>query len=87
MLTFPIRFEGFIVYSDVSKKRLGCVLMQQERIIAYVSRQLKSHEVNYPVYDLELAVGMFTLRVWRHYLYGSQLQIFTHHKSLRYFMS
>jgi hypothetical protein len=41
--------------------------MQQERVIAYVSRQLKSHEVKYPVYDLELAVRMFTLRVWRHY--------------------
>jgi hypothetical protein len=86
MIIFPIRFEGFIVYSDVSKKKLGCVLMQQESNCICI-KQLKSHEVNYPVYDLELAIVMFTLRVWKYYLYGSQLQIFTHYKSLRYLMS
>jgi hypothetical protein len=56
-------------------------------VIAYASRQLKSHEVNYPVHDLELAAVVFALRVWRHYLYGSQVQIFTDHKSLKYLMS
>jgi predicted transcriptional regulator len=57
-----------VVYNDASKKGLGCVLMQHERVIAYASRQLKSHEVNYPVHDLELAAVVFVLRVWRHYL-------------------
>ena len=57
-----------MVYNDASKKGLGCVLMQHERVIAYASRQLKSHEVNYPVHDLELAAVVFVLRVWRHYL-------------------
>jgi len=56
-------------------------------VIAYASKQLKSHEVNYPVHDLELVVVVFDLRVWRHYLYGSQVQIFTDHKSLKYLMS
>jgi hypothetical protein len=41
-------------------------------VIAYVSRQLKTHEVNYPVHDLELAAVVFALRIWRHYLYGSR---------------
>ena len=62
-----------MVYNDASKKGLGCVLMQHERVIAYASRQLKSHEVNYPVHDLELAAVVFVLRVWRHYLYGTQV--------------
>ena len=57
-----------MVYNDASKRGLGCVLMQHERVIAYASRQLKSHEVNYPVHDLELAAVVFVLRVWRHYL-------------------
>jgi len=48
MLAFPSRTEGFVVYSDASKRGLGCVLIQHERVIAYASRQLKSHEVNYP---------------------------------------
>jgi len=51
------------VYNDALKRGLGCVLMQHEYMIAYASRQLKLHKVNYPVYDLELAAVVFTLRV------------------------
>ena len=87
MLTFPSGTEGFVVYSDASGKGLGCVLMQHGKVIAYASRQLKTHEINYPVHDLELAAVVFALRVWRHFLYGSRVQIFTDHKSLRYLMT
>nr|XP_034908287.1 uncharacterized protein LOC118044188 [Populus alba] len=87
VLTLPSGTEGFVVYSDASGKGLGCVLMQHGKVIAYASRQLKTHEVNYPVHDLELAVVVFALRIWRHYLYGSRTQIFTDHKSLKYLMS
>jgi predicted transcriptional regulator len=62
VLTFPSGTEGFVVYSDASGKGLRCVLMQHGKVIAYVSRQLKTHEVNYPVHDLELAAVVFTLR-------------------------
>jgi hypothetical protein len=86
VLTLPSGTEGLVVYSDASKKGLGCVLMQHGKVIAYASRQLKAHEINYPVHDLELVV-VFALRVWRHYLYGSQVYIFTDHKSLRYLMT
>ncbi|KAA0061226.1 pol protein [Cucumis melo var. makuwa] len=61
---------SFVIYNDASKKGLGCVLMQQGKVVAYASRQLKSHEQNYPTHDLELAVVVFTLKIWRHYLYG-----------------
>ena len=87
VLALPSGTKGFVVYNDASKRGLGFVLMQHGRVIAYVSRQLKSDEVNYPVHDLELAVVVFALRVWRHYLYGTQVQIFTDHKSLKYLMS
>jgi hypothetical protein len=72
VLILPSGTEGFVVYSDASRKGLGCVLMQHGKVVAYASRQLKTHEVNYPVHDLELAAVVFALRVWRHYLYGSQ---------------
>jgi len=65
------------------EKGLGCVLMQHGKVVAYASRQLKTHEINYPVHDLELAAIVFALRVWRHYLYGSQVQIFMDQKSLK----
>ena len=58
--------------------------MQHDRVITYASRQLKKHEVNYPTHDLELAVVVFALRIWRHYLYGVPCRIFTDHKSLQY---
>nr|GFD17325.1 putative reverse transcriptase domain-containing protein [Tanacetum cinerariifolium] len=77
--------EGeFQIYSDASKKGLGCVLMQHGNVIAYASRQLKPYEVNYPTHDLELAAVVFALKIWRHYLYGESCDIFTDHKSLKY---
>ncbi|KAL0556140.1 hypothetical protein IC582_004650 [Cucumis melo] len=76
-----------MIYSDASKKGLGCVLMQQGKVVAYAFRQLKSPEQNYPTHDLELAVVVFALKIWRHYLYGEKIQIFTDHKSLKYFFT
>ncbi|GJR02722.1 retrotransposon protein, putative, ty3-gypsy subclass [Tanacetum coccineum] len=73
-----------MIYSDASKKGLGCVLMQHGKVIAYASRQLKPYEVNYPTHDLELAAVVFALKIWRHYLYGEACDIFTDHKSLKY---
>jgi hypothetical protein len=87
VLILPSGKEGFVVYSGALRKGLGCVLMHHGRVVAYVLRQLKTHEINYPVHDLELVVVVFALRVWRHYLYGSRVQIFTDHKSLKYLMS
>jgi len=49
VLTLPLGTKGFVVYSNVLGKELGCVLMQQVKVIAYTSRQLKMHEANYPV--------------------------------------
>ena len=85
ILTLPIDGEAFDVYSDASKIGLGAVLMQQGKVIAYASRQLKTHERNYPTHDLELAAVVFALKIWRHYLYGAKCQIFTDHQSLKYF--
>ncbi|KAL4038220.1 hypothetical protein IC575_001828 [Cucumis melo] len=55
ILTVPDDSGSFVIYSDASKKGLGCVLMQQGKVVAYASRQLKSHKQNYPTHDLELA--------------------------------
>ncbi|KAK8941176.1 hypothetical protein KSP39_PZI010028 [Platanthera zijinensis] len=79
--------EGFQIYSDASLKGLECVLMQNGKVIAYTSRQLKEAERNYPTHDLELAAVVFALKIWRHYLYGAQCDIFTDHKSLKYIFS
>src|SRR5262249_38842620 len=42
------------------------------------------HEVNYPTHDLEMAAVIFSLKIWRHYLYGEKCEIYTDHKSLQY---
>ena len=58
--------------------------MQERKVAAYASRQLKQHELNYPTHDLELAVVVFALKIWRHYLYGARFEVFSDHKSLKY---
>ena len=75
---------SYVIYSDASKKGLSCVLMQQAKVVFYTSRQSKSHEQNYTTHDLELTTIVFALKIWRHYLYGEKIQIFTNHKSLKY---
>ncbi|KAD6454523.1 hypothetical protein E3N88_09229 [Mikania micrantha] len=87
VLTLPDGPDDFVVYSDASYLGLGCVLMQRGKVIAYASRQLKVHEVNYPTHDLELAAVVFALKIWRHYLYGVKCTIYTDHKSLKYFFT
>ncbi|KAL4011209.1 hypothetical protein IC575_028258 [Cucumis melo] len=61
--------------------------MQQGKVVAYASRQLKSHEQNYSTHDLELAAVIFALKIWKHYPYGEKIQIFTDHKCLKYFFT
>ncbi|GJW65779.1 putative reverse transcriptase domain-containing protein [Tanacetum coccineum] len=68
ILTLPDGVEDFMVYCDASNQGLGCVLMQRGKVIAYASRQLKTHEKNYTTHDLELGAVVFALKTWRHYL-------------------
>ncbi|WVZ59152.1 hypothetical protein U9M48_009344 [Paspalum notatum var. saurae] len=84
VLVQPDIFRDFVIYCDVSRQGLGCVLMQDGKVIAYASRKLKDHEQNYPTHDLELAAVVHALKIWRHYLLGNKCQIFTDHRSLKY---
>ena len=70
VLVLPSGKDGYVVYSDASRQGLGCVLMQDGRVVDYASRQLKKQEQNYPTHDLELAAVVFALKILRHYLYG-----------------
>nr|CAE02128.2 OSJNBa0035M09.12 [Oryza sativa Japonica Group] len=76
--------KDFQVYCDASRHGLGCVLMQEGRVVAYASRQLRPHEGNYPTHDLELAAVVHALKIWRHYLVGNRCEVYTDHKSLKY---
>ena len=58
--------------------------MQHGKVVAYASRQLKPYEKNYPTHDLELVVVVFTLKIWRRYLYGEKFEVYSNHKSLKY---
>ncbi|KAL5853172.1 hypothetical protein ACOSQ3_008290 [Xanthoceras sorbifolium] len=84
ILVQPISGKDFVVYNDASHNGLGCVLMQDGKVVAYASRQLKTHEQNYPTHDLELAAIVFALKIWRHYLYEEKCYVYTDHKSLKY---
>jgi hypothetical protein len=71
VLAQPDNTKSFEVYCDASGTGLGCVLMQDNRVIAYASRALMPHEQNYPTHDLELAAVVHALKIWRHYLMGA----------------
>ncbi|GJT24595.1 putative reverse transcriptase domain-containing protein [Tanacetum coccineum] len=87
VLAIPDRRVDFVVYCDASGLELGCVLMQRGKVIAYASRQLKTHEKNYTTHDLELGAVVFALKIWRHYLYRSKSVIYKNHKSLQHIFS
>jgi hypothetical protein len=84
VLVLPDVHKPFSVYCDACYTGLGCVLMQEGKVVAYSSRQLKVHEKNYPIHDLELAAVVHALKTWRHYLYGQKCDVYTDHKSLKY---
>nr|GEU56077.1 hypothetical protein [Tanacetum cinerariifolium] len=79
ILALPEGSEDFIIYCDVSIKGLGVVLIQREKVIAFASGQLKTH-------DLELGAVVFTLKIRRHYLYGIKCTVFTNHKILQHIL-
>ncbi len=85
ILVQPKPGNKFTVYSDASHVGLRCVLMQDGKVVAYASCQLKTHKVNYLTHGLELVTVVFALKIWRHYLYGEKFIIYTDHKSLKYF--
>ncbi|GJQ99768.1 putative reverse transcriptase domain-containing protein [Tanacetum coccineum] len=87
ILALPEGSEDFMVYCDASLNCYGAVLMQREKVIAYASRKLKTHEKNYTPHDLELGAVVFALRLWRHYLYGTKRVVFADHKSLQYILN
>ncbi|OAY81215.1 Transposon Ty3-G Gag-Pol polyprotein [Ananas comosus] len=70
ILALPVTGVDYVIYSDASLNGLGCVLMQNGRVIAYASRHWQ------PV--------VFALKLWRHYLYGERCEVYTDHKSLKY---
>ncbi|GKC32817.1 reverse transcriptase domain-containing protein [Tanacetum coccineum] len=87
ILALPKGNDDFFVYCDASHQGLGAVLIQREKVTAYASRQLKPHEENYTTHDLELGAVVFTLKIWRHYLYGTKCKVFTDHKSLQHILT
>ncbi|GJZ67267.1 putative reverse transcriptase domain-containing protein [Tanacetum coccineum] len=84
VLALPDGPEDFLVYYDASGLGLGCVLMQRGKVIAYASRQLKIYEKNYTTHDLELGAVLFALKIWRHYLYGSNCLFSDYDCEIRY---
>ncbi|KAE8699322.1 hypothetical protein F3Y22_tig00110580pilonHSYRG00084 [Hibiscus syriacus] len=87
VLVQPESGKNFVVYSDAYHNGLGCVLMQERKVVEYASKQLKPHERNYPTHDLEMTAVVFALKICRYYLYGECCYLCTDHKSLKYLMT
>jgi hypothetical protein len=84
VLILPDITKKFDIYCDASRQGLGCVLMQDGKVVSYASHQLRKHEENYPTHDLELATVVHALKIWRHYLIGHRCEIYSDYKILKY---
>jgi hypothetical protein len=84
ILTMPNMEKSFLIYCDASGQGLGCVLMQEGHVVAYASRHLRKHEEKYPTHDLELAIVVHALKIWRHYIIGKRCEVYSDPKSLKY---
>jgi hypothetical protein len=77
VLTMPNMEKPFSVYCDASGQGLGCVLMQDGHVVAYASRQLRKHEEKYLTHDLELAVVVHALKIWRHNIIEKRCEVYS----------
>ena len=84
LLTLHEGAQGFVVYFDASRVCFCLCVNGELQGITYASRQLKVHKKNHPTHDFELAAVVCTFKIWRHYLYGVHVDIFTNHYSLQY---
>ena len=84
VLSWPTDIGNFIMYCDATRVGLDCVLMQHGDVVAYALRQLRKHELNYPIHYLEMTTVIFGLKIQKNYLYGEKYEIYTNHKSLQY---
>jgi hypothetical protein len=75
ILKVPDMDADFLVCTNASKEGLGGVLMQDGRVIAYISRKMRRHEENYATHDMELLAIVYALKVWRHYLVGKKIEL------------
>jgi hypothetical protein len=84
ILTMPDMEKSFSIYCDASDQGLEYVLMQDDHVVAYASRQLRKHEEKYLTHDLELAAVVHALKIWRHYIIDNRCEVYSDHKSLKY---
>jgi hypothetical protein len=84
VLTMPDMEKSFSIYCDASDQGLGCVLMQDGHVVVYALRQLRKHKEKYPTLDLELAIMVYALKIWNHYIIGKRWEFYSDHKSLKY---
>jgi hypothetical protein len=84
VLTMPDMENPFSIYYDAFGQGLGCVLLQHGHIVVYASRQLRKHQEKYPTHDLELAILIHALKIWRHYIFNKRCEVYSDHKSLKY---
>jgi hypothetical protein len=84
VLVLPDLSKKFDIYCDASRQGLGCMLMQDGKVVSYASRQWRKHEENYPTNDLELVTAVHALKIWWHYLIDHICKIYGYHKSLKY---
>lgn len=91
ILQYPDFNQIFHLTTDASNYAIGAVLSQgpigQDRPIAYASRTLNNHEINYSTIEKELLAIVWATKYFRPYLFGRKFNILTDHKPLQWLFS
>ena len=87
VLSIPDQSKPFTLHCDASDLAIGAVLSQDDHPVGFTSRKLIEAELNYPVHEKELLSIVNAIKVWKHYLLGNQVIIYTDHKPLEFFNS
>jgi hypothetical protein len=84
LLEFPDFEKEFHVYTDASNKKLGAVIMQERKPLAFYRRKLNSAQTRYTTGEQELLSIVETIKEFRDILLGQQAIVHTDHLNILY---
>ncbi len=83
MLAYPYYLQPFSIYTDMSTRQLGAVVVQNNMPIPFFSHKLSDAQTQYFITEFELLAIVETLKEFKGMLWGQDIMVYTDHKNLK----